>query len=250
MLIDWFTVFAQLLNFIILLGLLRWLLYKPILQVMAKRQAQLTEQWQTATDLQAQAQAALSQYRHQEREIQEQRASLLAEARAAADEERQRQLLTLREDIQAQREAWEADLQQEQNAFFHTLRHQVLQQVMAIAKQALRDLANQDLEQQMVARFCRQIQQLSPAQRQQIQTLGAQPETILVRTAFPLDDADQQTLRQTLTTELHLNSPQIIFTTVPELGCGVTVKLAGQEIVWSLEQYLDQLEQELVFSNK
>ncbi|WP_445260588.1 F0F1 ATP synthase subunit B family protein, partial [Picosynechococcus sp. PCC 7002] len=108
MLIDWFTVFAQILNFVILLGLLRWFLYKPILQVMAKRQAQLAEQWQTATDLQAQAHQALEQYHQEQQSLQAQRASFLAAARAAADEERQRQLLTLREDIQAQREAWEA----------------------------------------------------------------------------------------------------------------------------------------------
>ncbi|ACB01190.1 MULTISPECIES: F0F1 ATP synthase subunit B [Cyanophyceae] len=250
MLIDWFTVFAQILNFVILLGLLRWFLYKPILQVMAKRQAQLAEQWQTATDLQAQAHQALEQYHQEQQSLQAQRASFLAAARAAADEERQRQLLTLREDIQAQREAWEADLHQEQRAFFHTLRQQVSQQVVAIARQALRDLANATLEQQVVARFCEQLQHLSPAQRQQINHLETPPEAVFIRTAFPLDVTHQAQIKQSLATTLELDGTPIHFVTVPELGCGIELKLAGQEIVWGLDPYLDQLEQTLAIATR
>ena len=39
MLINWFTVVAQIINFLILVGLLRWFLYQPILQVIEKRKA-------------------------------------------------------------------------------------------------------------------------------------------------------------------------------------------------------------------
>lgn len=248
MLIDWFTVFAQILNFIILVGLLRWLLYKPILQVMAKRQAKLAEQWQTATDLQAQAQQALTQYQQQQQKLQEQQASFLAEARASADQERQRQLLTLRQDIQVQRETWEADLQQEQTAFFHTLRHQVRQQVLAITRQALQDLANGELEKQMIQCFCERLQHLASTQRLQISSLDTQQESVLVRTAFPLSLPLQQQVKQALTQELQIDEGEIAFVTVPELGCGIEIKLAGQEIVWTLDQYLDQLEQQLAIT--
>ncbi len=250
MLINWFTVFAQILNFVILLGLLRWLLYKPILQVMAKRQAQLAEQWQTATDLQAQAHQALEQYHQEQQSLQAQRASFLAEARAAADEERQRQLLTLRQDIQAQREAWEADLYQEQRAFFHTLRQQVTQQVVAIARQALRDLADVSLEQQMVARFCEQLKHLSPTQRQQIHNSETPPEAVFIRTTFPVDAAHQAQIKQSLATTLNLEGIPIHFVTVPELGCGIEMKLAGQAILWGLDPYLDQLEQTLAIATR
>ena len=69
MLINWFTVFAQVLNFLILVALLRWFLYKPILKVMHKRQMQLEDRWQEAERLQAEAQQALITYQQQQQEL-------------------------------------------------------------------------------------------------------------------------------------------------------------------------------------
>ncbi|MGQ9873571.1 F0F1 ATP synthase subunit B family protein [Leptodesmis sp.] len=63
MLINWFTVFAQVLNFLILVALLQWFLYQPILKVMQKRQTLIAERWQEAERLQAEAQQALATYR-------------------------------------------------------------------------------------------------------------------------------------------------------------------------------------------
>ena len=37
MLIDWFTVGAQIVNFLVLVGLLKYFLYEPILKAMDKR---------------------------------------------------------------------------------------------------------------------------------------------------------------------------------------------------------------------
>lgn len=40
-------------------------------------------------------------------------------------------------------------------------------------------------------------------------------------------------------------SQSVEFTTAPNLLCGIEIKLAGQEIVWSLDTYLQTLEQRL-----
>jgi F-type H+-transporting ATPase subunit b len=244
-LINWFTVFAQVLNFLILVALLRWFLYKPILKVMHKRQIQLEERWQEAERLQAEAQQALITYQQQQQEIQQQQAALLAEARVTADQEGQKLLAQMRQEIAAQRAAWQIDLQQEQDAFLRTLRQKVIHQTYAIARQALRDLANADLEYQMIQVFCDRLHHLEDSQRQAISLALSQTNSgIVVRSNFEMP-AD---LRQQVIDELHSQfaiAHPLEFVTASNLFCGIEIKLAGQEIVWSLDTYLQTLEQRL-----
>ena len=245
MLINWFTVFAQVLNFLILVALLRWFLYKPILKVMHKRQMQLEDRWQEAERLQAEAQQALITYQQQQQELQQQQAALLTEARVTAERERQHLLAQIRQEMTNQRTAWEIDLQQEQDAFLRTLRQKVIHQTYAIARQALSDLANADLEYQMIQVFCDRLRHLEDSQRQAIaQALSQTNLAILVRSSFEMP-AD---LRQQMIDELHSQfaiAHPIEFVTASNLLCGIEIKLAGQEIVWSLDTYLQTVEQRL-----
>jgi F-type H+-transporting ATPase subunit b len=234
-LINWFTVFAQVLNFLILVALLRWFLYKPILKVMHKRQMQLEERWQESERLKAEAQQALITYQQQQQQLQQQQAALLAEARVTADQEGQKLLVQMQQEIADQRAAWQLDLQHEQEAFLRTLRQKVIHQTYAIARQALRDLANADLEYQMIQVFCDRLHHLDDPQRQAIaQALSQNNSAILVRSSLEM----RADLRQRVIDELHsqfsLTSP-IEFVTAANLLCGIEIKLAGQEIIWSLD---------------
>ena len=245
MLINWFTVFAQILNFLILVALLRWFLYKPILKVMHKRQAMIEERWQESERLQAEAQQALTTYQQQQQDLHHQRAELLAEAHVAADQERHHQLAQVRQEIADQRTAWQADLHQEQAAFLRTLRQQVIHQTTAISRQALGDLANADLERQMVGVFCDRLRQLDPAQHQAIaQALTQSDQPILIGSSFELPPDLRQQVIDELQTQFAIAQP-IDFATTPSLLCGIDLKLAGQEIVWSLDTYLHTLDQRL-----
>ncbi|TVQ10077.1 MAG: F0F1 ATP synthase subunit B [Leptolyngbya sp. DLM2.Bin27] len=245
MLINWFTVFAQILNFLILVALLRWVLYKPILQVMHRRQAQIEERWQAAERLQAEAQQALATYQQQQQDLQRQRGELLAEAHTAADQARHQQLAQVRQEISDQRAAWQTDLHQEQAAFLRTLRQQVIHQTTAIARQALGDLANADLERQMVGVFCDRLRHLDSAPSQAIaQALAPGDQPILVRSSFELPPDLRQQVIDALHTQFAIALP-VDFATTPSLLCGLDLKLAGQEVVWSLDTYLSTLEQRL-----
>ncbi|HIK15493.1 MAG TPA: F0F1 ATP synthase subunit B [Leptolyngbyaceae cyanobacterium M33_DOE_097] len=245
MLINWFTVFAQVFNFLILVALLRWFLYQPILKVMQKRQTLIAERWQEAERLQAEAQQTLATYQHQQQELHQQQATWLAEARLAADQERQRLLAQVRQAIAEQRAAWQTELHQEQTAFLRTLRQNVIHQTYAIARQALKDLANADLEAQLVQVFCDRLRQLETPQHQAIaQALSQTNQPILIQSSFELPLALRQQVTEALRTQFEIAQP-IEFVTTSDLFCGIEIKLAGQEIVWSFDTYLQTLEQRL-----
>ena len=55
MLIDWFTVGAQVVNFLVLVWLLKRFLYKPVLQAIDAREKQVASQLAKAAEERAQA---------------------------------------------------------------------------------------------------------------------------------------------------------------------------------------------------
>ena len=50
MLIDWFTVIAQIINFIVLVWLLKRFLFKPVLKAVEERQTKVSQQISEAED--------------------------------------------------------------------------------------------------------------------------------------------------------------------------------------------------------
>ncbi|MEA5574359.1 F0F1 ATP synthase subunit B [Calothrix sp. UHCC 0171] len=245
MLINWFTVFAQILNFLILVALLRRFLYKPILQVIHKRQALIDTRWQEAEQVKTEAQQASTSYRQQQQEWQQQQQTLIAQAQVAAEQERQRMLTQIRQDMERLRANWQEELQQEQEEFLLGLRQQVIHQTCNIARKVLSDLANENLEQQIIEVFCDRLHHLEEQQQQAMaQALHQSPQSVLVRSHFDLSPEQRQHLIDTLQAEFAIDT-EIQFVNAPDLLCGIEVKLAGQEIVWSLDTYLQTLEQQL-----
>src|ERR1700722_10010071 len=90
MLIDWFTVGAQALNFIILVWLLKRFLYKPILDAVDAREMRIAAELADANAKETEAQKQRDEVRHKNDEFDRQRAGLLSEARGEAKAERQR----------------------------------------------------------------------------------------------------------------------------------------------------------------
>jgi len=80
-LIDWFTVGAQALNFVILVWLMKRFLYRPILDGIDAREQRIAAELADADRRKAEAQTERSDFQHKNEELDRQRARLLGEAR-------------------------------------------------------------------------------------------------------------------------------------------------------------------------
>src|SRR5271165_1037504 len=92
MLIDWFTVGAQALNFIILVWLLKRFLYKPILNAVDAREQRIAAERADADAKKAEAQKERDEFQHKNEEFDQQRAALFSKATEETKTERQRLL--------------------------------------------------------------------------------------------------------------------------------------------------------------
>ena len=114
MLINWFTVFAQAINFLILVWLLKRFLYKPILQAIDEREKRIAAQLADAEAKKADAQKERDDFEHKNQVFDQERAALLKKAMDEASAERQRLLDEARRDADAFRAKRQEALRTEQ----------------------------------------------------------------------------------------------------------------------------------------
>jgi F-type H+-transporting ATPase subunit b len=245
MLIDWFTVGAQIVNFLILVALLKFFLYGPIIKAMDEREQLIASRLDEAEQQQRQTEEEAASYRQKQQKLEAERADLLARARQDADSQHQELLDKARQEVESLQTRWHKAIGDEKDAFLHDLRQRASQQIHAMARRALTDLAHADLEQQMMVAFMDEMQTLDEDAWDVIATSqqGAK-QPLVIHTAFAVPQATRQQLQHVL--QAHLGEAiNVRFETAPEIICGIELQADGRKIAWSLEHYLETLEENL-----
>ncbi len=244
MTIDWFTFVAQMVNFLVLVVLLRRFLYRPILEAMAKREESIAAQFKDAAQLRQEAEHQQQTYAQKQQELEDRRHALIKAAEHQAEQTQQEILQQARVDVQRKRQEWLDALQQEQQEVLSELRRQVGHLGVEAARKALAQIAEVPLEEQTIASFLRHLQQIGEEQRQPItQHLNYGQTSILVRTAFDVSEHWQDRLRASLL-ECFGHAEDLVFATAPELILGIELEVAGYRLGWNLADVLRSIEQE------
>lgn len=243
---DWFTFVAQLINFALLIWLLRRFLFKPIAKAMSARESALAERYQQAEETTQKAQQEAQIWREKHHEIEAKAAEMLSEAATRAEQLRKQMVLEARAEVESMQDRWYTALQQEQTQFQEMLRERIGDQVLAITRRALSDLANVKLEHQIVEQFLHRLQTLDHDQKNAlIQAAQQSEQAVIVRSTFTLPEDQRQRLTNTLT-DLLGGTIQLQFERPPDLLCGIEVQVHGHRIAWSLHQYVAALDDHLL----
>lgn len=247
MLIDWFTVIAQLINFLILVWLLKRFLYQPILRAMDERQKHITEQLEQADAQKARAEAEESHFQQMSSELAEQRETLIQKARAEAEAERRRLMEAAREDHRQLRLRLRQTLESERANLNQDIVRRFQGEAFGLARKVLADLADSTLEEQMAAVFVRRLEGLPDVERKRlVAALQESNHSLLVRSSFPLSPEQQKNI-ETAVKRVLAPGGQVAFKTLsgPAEGGqagGIELTTDGYKLAWSATDYLDTLE--------
>jgi F-type H+-transporting ATPase subunit b len=242
MLIDWFTVAAQAVNFLILVWLMKRFLYKPILHAIDEREKRIATELANADKKKAEAQKESDDFKHKNEEFDKQRAALLSKATDDAKAERQRLLDEARKDAAALSSKLQEALRDQEHTLHQAISRRTQQEVFAITRKALTDLATTSLEERLGEVFTRRLREMdAQAKAGLAQSLKTAPDPALVRSAFDLPAqqraAIQNALNETFSAEIHIR-----FETAPDLISGIELSTNGQKVAWSIADYLASME--------
>lgn len=242
MLIDWFTVGAQALNFFILVWLLKRFLYKPILNAVDAREKRIAAELADADGKKAEAQNEREEFQQKIKEFDQQRAALLSKALDEAKAERQR----LVDDARKAADAFSVKRQEMLRSDAHNLnqaiRRRTQEEVFAIARKTLTDLATTSLEERISEVFTRHLRAMNGNAKVNLaEALKITSEPAVVRSAFELAAEQRATiqnaLNETFSAEVHIR-----FETAPDLVSGIELSTNGQKLAWSIADYLASME--------
>lgn len=243
--IDWFTVTAQALNFVVLVWLLKRFLYGPLLAAIDAREKRVADELADAAAKQAQAQSERDDFARRNADFDAQRSEQLAAVQAQATQEKQRLL----EQAQQAANDWSARRQAllvaQAQQLDKTIRMQAQQEIFAITRKTLQDLAATDLEEQVCHVFVRRLKAIDAEQRDQLcAALRSGTEPVRVRSAFALSPDMRDTVQQAVAT---LASQPVVlqFATLPALVSGIELVCGGHKIGWNISDYLDAMAEQV-----
>ncbi|HTJ55675.1 MAG TPA: F0F1 ATP synthase subunit B, partial [Nitrosospira sp.] len=254
MLIDWFTVIAQIINFLILVWLLKRVLYQPILNALDARERRIAAALADADARKSEAEDERRAFQQKNDELDQQRAELLRQALDEARGERERLVSTAHQDALELRAKQEKALRLEYHNLDQAIARQTSAEVFAIVRKVLADMANIPLEAQMMESFIKRLRELSGEEKAQLvlavrehvlrSPATAANETlvpgVVVRSMFELSSAQQNMIKAALGDILDkevspgIQEVQIRFATRPDLISGVELIMNGYKLAWNV----------------
>ena len=231
--IDWVTVAAQIGNFLVLVWLLKRFLYKPILNGIEAREAEIAARMGEAEIAQKKAAAAEAGFLEQKQILLADNAANAERIREQAEQEKETLLAATREKLERDKQDWLAHLEAEREAFTRALHLASAETLYQLVRRALRDLADEDLEEHIALNVMRKLQPLA----QELASAADRAEQAIATTHAPLSEATQETMRaalERLAPGLPLN-----FTTDARQAPGLILRIGSIQVAWTVDSYTD-----------
>lgn len=242
MLFDGFTVFAQLVNFLLLVWLLKRYLYRPILNAVDAREKLIAAQLSEAETQKAAALEERRQFETQNYRFTEQRESLLRLATEEVERERLKLLADARREADELRAGFALKLASDRLAWEREFAERAQDEVFATARQALRDLADVSLEAQVVHVLVKKLQTLAPEEQLTLRgSTHRSGDPVIVTSGFALTSEARAEI-QAILASLSLSEREVKFNTNPGLICGMEIVVDGHSLAWCVSDYFDQAE--------
>ncbi|WP_243348019.1 F0F1 ATP synthase subunit delta [Parabacteroides sp. FAFU027] len=240
--INGFIVAAQIINFLILVWLLKKFLYKPILKAVEEREKKIVARLKEAEAIKAEAEKEQAEFIQKNEAFEQEKQALMSAFTTETNEKRQQLLEEARHDAEVLRDNLKAVLAEAQESLSREIRQKAQEEIFAIARKVFTELASTELEEQAVAAFIRKINSLSGEEKEQFNALfkeNCQP--VKVHSAFLLNEK-QQTEIVNAVSQITGIRPQCHFETSPHLVSGIELIANGHKIDWSIDEYLHSLQ--------
>lgn len=245
MLIDPFIVVAQIINFLILVALLKRFLYKPITQAMETRSQRIERQLAAAASKEEDAEAEKKSYLQKQQTLETQKQEWLNKVKQEVELEKEQLTENAIAEINLLRSQWYQDFERDRQKLASEIRDRLSHQVILATRKTLSDLANADLEGQIVERLIDRLYNLDDRQLKAIRTapLSNPRHVITIRSSFTIPEAKRERLISAIHQQI-VTEAEVKFEIKEDLICGIELRDRGYKISWNIEHYLAGLETE------
>ena len=238
--LNWSTFFLEIINFLILVWILKRFLYQPVLDVITRRRAGIEKSMVDAQDKLAQAKALETQYQNRLNEWGQEKQSARETLRREIESERARLMAALMTSMDQEREKARVLEERRMRDALRRNEEQALQHGARFAGRLLTRFAAPELEARLLQMVLEDLPQLKNDRQEGLRAAyDSTKEPITVTSAFPLDEAQRRELQAQFAKLLGPARVAWNFQQDPALGAGLRVRIGP----WVLRANLqDELE--------
>ena len=242
--IDWWTLALQTVNVLILIWILARFFFRPIADIVAKRQEETNKLFAEADAARKQASDARSDAEKGRAEVAAARDRLLAEAQKSAQAEKSKLLEQAAQDAAKLRHESEAAIARDRAAAEQEILDHAGALSIDIARRLLARLPSNLALETFLDALCGEIGKLSPEARGAFEAAATTGHPIEVVTQGPLNDEETKHVRDALKQAFGADLP-FTFSSDPKVLAGI--ELHGHNVIlrnsWRAD--LDQIREEL-----
>ncbi len=237
--LDWSTFLLEVINFLILVWLLKRFLYQPVLRIVEQRRKKIEAELTEAAEKAQQANDLQQQYESRLADWQKEKDHALEALQQQLAQERNKQLQQLENELQQQQLKQQALHQQQQTELRQHAELEALQLAGAFASRLLKALSCPQLNHQLQQLFIDQLIALPESSIREVRESWKEESTpVEVSSATPLNDEAQQVIRQALEQKLGPSPIDFHFRHDERLIAGLKVAIGGWVLQANLQNEL------------
>lgn len=236
--LSWSTFVLEIINFLVLVWILKRFLYKPVLEVIARRRAGIEKTRADAEALHTDAEKLQEQYEGRLADWSKKRQQAREALSHELEAERTRKIAELQTELEQEREKARVAEASRQADALRKVEETALVQAAKFATRLLEQAAGADTEARLVELVITELSQL-PTERiaAMRNSYGQAPDAIVVVSAFPLAEDQRRRLEQALLTLTALNIP-LRFEQNSDLLAGVRITFGAWVLGANLQDEL------------
>jgi F-type H+-transporting ATPase subunit b len=197
--LNWLTFFLQIVNFLVLVWILKRFLYKPVLEAIAQRKAVIDKTLSDATARQADAQALERQYQNRLADWESEKEKLHVEVAEQINAQRAQMMAQLENALKQEREKARVLEERRQNELRNRAEEAGIAKGVQFTGRLLARAASPELESKLVSLTLEDLPRLSADQLQGLRSVCQQAGLqVKVTSAFPLTPAQRGVILEKL----------------------------------------------------
>ncbi len=206
--LNWSTFLLEIFNFLVLVWILKHFLYRPVLNLIARRREAIEDQLSEARQLHEDADTLKEQYEHRLIDWEQERQKAMENLMRELEQNRFHALDELKAELVQEEEKLRVARSRQDKQAVRAIETRALQQGAEFASRLLAEAAGPELENRL---FDLLMENLGVLSADQISVLnngwGDSPDHILVTSAFPLTEDKRHRLEDILTRITGLSAP-------------------------------------------
>lgn len=239
--VNWFTVLAQIVNFLVLVWLLKRFLYKPVLDAIDNRERKIAAKLDAAETAKAEAEKEHVQLQQKNLVFDQERAEKMNAVVEEINTEKERLLEEVRSESNILRAKYEESLKRHDADMAEIIKRKATNEVFAIAGKTLADLANVELDERAVDVFIEVIRQLDDVNKAKFKkALIHNEKAVVIKSAFELSPSSRSKL-ESLMEEISGHQNKFRYEVKTDLVSGIEIDTRTYQVSWNIEAYLDSL---------